>query len=295
MVDGEKKFEILDVADEHHFRTHIDILDGCFGQHGNLQSAGQEINEIYNVWMPKFLKHKNGKSKKANKHWTNEIDDSGDVIITTTDEENPKIKHYSLNHRTLVFGKTGYQKFYTFRGVYVEDQEKGTDRKVVFRRVAKKVRLIGETVKEIELLLEEPLDDFHTQEEKEIHAAQMDLASLEAAIKKRASTKSKKREVTTTQYVRDAYVAEGAKRRADGICQLCGNDAPFKDADGKPFLEVHHIIWLSEGGADSPENTVALCPNCHRKMHNLKNPDEVSFLLSIAKGRKDGTSNASGE
>lgn len=31
-------------------------------------------------------------------------------------------------------------------------------------------------------------------------------------------------------------------------------------------METHHVVWLSQG-ADSVDNTVALCPNCHRKMH----------------------------
>ncbi|WP_163591073.1 HNH endonuclease, partial [Klebsiella variicola] len=37
--------------------------------------------------------------------------------------------------------------------------------------------------------------------------------------------------------------------------------------DGTPFLEVHHIEWLSNGGEDSVENAIALCPNCHRQAH----------------------------
>jgi hypothetical protein len=28
-------------------------------------------------------------------------------------------------------------------------------------------------------------------------------------------------------------------------------------------LELHHIIWVREGGANLPENLIALCPNCH--------------------------------
>lgn len=60
--------------------------------------------------------------------------------------------------------------------------------------------------------------------------------------------------------------------------------APFIDAKGEPYLEVHHIIWLSHGGADTIENTVALCPNCHRKMHILQSADDVEKSLeSISK------------
>jgi 5-methylcytosine-specific restriction endonuclease McrA len=32
-------------------------------------------------------------------------------------------------------------------------------------------------------------------------------------------------------------------------------------------LEVHHVIWQSEGGGDSPENLLTLCAKCHEKVH----------------------------
>lgn len=50
------------------------------------------------------------------------------------------------------------------------------------------------------------------------------------------------------------------------------------DKDNNPYLESHHIIWLSKGGDDSIENTVALCPNCHRKMHEIANEEDVKLL-----------------
>jgi hypothetical protein len=28
-------------------------------------------------------------------------------------------------------------------------------------------------------------------------------------------------------------------------------------------LELHHIVWVREGGGNVPENLIALCPNCH--------------------------------
>jgi hypothetical protein len=57
--------------------------------------------------------------------------------------------------------------------------------------------------------------------------------------------------VTTTQRTRDPFVIEHTKRRAKGVCQLCGNAAPFNNKKGEPFLEVHHIEWLARGGDDS--------------------------------------------
>jgi 5-methylcytosine-specific restriction protein A len=85
----------------------------------------------------------------------------------------------------------------------------------------------------------------------------------------KARKTSSKRSVETTAYERNQHVVEYAKRRANGVCELCEQEAPFLNRNKSPYLEVHHIEWLSEGGEDSIENVAALCPNCHRKMHAL--------------------------
>ena len=92
-----------------------------------------------------------------------------------------------------------------------------------------------------------------------------------------------RRETTTLGFNRNANVIEKAKERASGICQLCGNQAPFQDKQGHPYLEVHHVIWLSRGGADKISNTVALCPNCHSKMHIVDDEHDIAILLEKAK------------
>lgn len=70
-----------------------------------------------------------------------------------------------------------------------------------------------------------------------------------------------------TTYSRSELLKRFARRAADGVCQGCGEDAPFVDGSGAPFLEVHHLFRRSDGGADDPDNVVALCPNCHRRAH----------------------------
>ena len=35
-------------------------------------------------------------------------------------------------------------------------------------------------------------------------------------------------------------------------------------------LEVHHIIFRSNGGSDEPDNLITLCRNCHRELHSGK-------------------------
>ncbi|HUN98983.1 MAG TPA: HNH endonuclease signature motif containing protein [Bradyrhizobium sp.] len=34
-----------------------------------------------------------------------------------------------------------------------------------------------------------------------------------------------------------------------------------------PYLEPHHLRRLSDGGPDHPAQVIALCPNCHRRVH----------------------------
>lgn len=87
------------------------------------------------------------------------------------------------------------------------------------------------------------------------------------------------RTVTTTQYERNAAIAEWVKRMAKGRCDLCRAQAPF-EADGAPYLECHHVVHLAKGGADTIQNTVALCPNCHRKMHALDLAPDRKRLVS---------------
>ncbi len=113
-----------------------------------------------------------------------------------------------------------------------------------------------------------------------------DINALKDSAEKHSSETPVTKEALNKQTYRNGSIADYAKAKADGICQLCGNPAPFNDANGKPYLESHHIIWLSQGGADSIENTVALCPNCHRKMHILNNQEDVKLLLDKAKATK---------
>lgn len=75
-------------------------------------------------------------------------------------------------------------------------------------------------------------------------------------------------QITTIDYRRNPDVIAEVLCAARGVCQQCNNPAPFKRADsGDPFLEVHHRVRLADGGYDTVENAIALCPNCHREAH----------------------------
>lgn len=103
---------------------------------------------------------------------------------------------------------------------------------------------------------------------KEKQVRQLSDQELDERIKSKTG-KATKRKVISDQYQGDSEIKEKSKRLAKGKCGLCQEDAPFSDKNNKPFLEGHHIIPLAKDGPDILENVVALCPNCHRKMHVL--------------------------
>ncbi|WP_228007834.1 HNH endonuclease [Kosakonia pseudosacchari] len=80
--------------------------------------------------------------------------------------------------------------------------------------------------------------------------------------------KPTKKVVITEIYSRSPDIVAIALLRAKGVCERCNKKAPFnRKSDNTPYLEVHHVQSLSNGGADSLANVLALCPNCHRELH----------------------------
>lgn len=105
-----------------------------------------------------------------------------------------------------------------------------------------------------------------------------------------AAVKNMNREPKTTEvmiYYRDPYLKQMVKRIAEGKCQYCGKSAPFVDKLGEPYLEAHHVKRLADGGNDTIDNVVAICPNCHRKIHVLEDEADTVILERAASQNKD--------
>jgi hypothetical protein len=83
------------------------------------------------------------------------------------------------------------------------------------------------------------------------------------------------------RFVREPQVIAYVLKRAGRKCEACLEVAPFLRDDGTPFLEVHHLQMLAEGGHDTPENAAGVCPNCHRRLHY--GSDRVSLTAEVSK------------
>ena len=82
-------------------------------------------------------------------------------------------------------------------------------------------------------------------------------------------------EKTITVYKRDPEVKASVLQSAKGYCELCEDKAFLKSKNNIPYLEVHHLRKLSDKGSDTVTNAVAICANCHRKLHYANNRDEL--------------------
>ena len=73
--------------------------------------------------------------------------------------------------------------------------------------------------------------------------------------------------------------------RADGLCEGCGSNAPFRGRDGAEFLETHHTTRVADDGPDHPAKVIGLCPNCHRRAHHAEDQKAFNDTLIRKLGR----------
>ncbi len=87
-----------------------------------------------------------------------------------------------------------------------------------------------------------------------------------------------RRDFSGQRFARDAQVRSNVRVRAKGKCDWCG-ERGFIMADGRIFIETHHVVSLGESGLDTESNVVALCPNHHREAHHGANRDKMRKAL----------------
>lgn len=85
---------------------------------------------------------------------------------------------------------------------------------------------------------------------------------------------------TVKQHDRIPTVSAIAKLRAGFKCEIQGcNYEPFIGLYYLPYVEVHHIKQLSDGGEDTLKNVACLCPKHHREIHFGENKERLKKIL----------------
>ncbi|PSH58755.1 HNH endonuclease [Phyllobacterium endophyticum] len=111
-------------------------------------------------------------------------------------------------------------------------------------------------------------------------AAAVELEELRKKAIAAAKESPGKTKTTTTVFERSRHVRDYVVARAKGTCEGCKGPAPFLRSNGVPYLEPHHIRRMTDGGPDDPRHVIALCPNCHRRVHS--GADGFDFNIKLA-------------
>lgn len=114
--------------------------------------------------------------------------------------------------------------------------------------------------------------------------ADMNLAELRRRAFAAANPAPGKAQSVSSVFERSRDVRDYVVARANGHCEGCNQPAPFLRANGIPYLEPHHIRRLSDGGPDDPRFVIALCPNCHRRVHS--GSDGTTYNSKLLQGMK---------
>lgn len=98
-------------------------------------------------------------------------------------------------------------------------------------------------------------------------------------------------EITVELRKRNPHLKKQAIARYGYRCQICGfSFEEFYGELGKGYVEIHHIIPLSEREAETTtriEDVVVVCANCHRILHrNGKRPIPIEYLQEAVKRKK---------
>ncbi len=79
-------------------------------------------------------------------------------------------------------------------------------------------------------------------------------------------------------------------KRLYKTCQITGGDFIFLKLNGEPYLEVHHLVPLGEGGSDDPTNLVVISAHIHRMLHHAASVEGID-LAKIVDDKLDFTIN----
>ncbi|MEG1303913.1 MAG: HNH endonuclease, partial [Lachnospiraceae bacterium] len=212
------------------------------------------------------------------KEWgPNQYNNNGELFT----EKSISNYHSSLNTiltKLNLVGKSGFSKIYDctdageFEELYFEIFENplfSSINRKSNRTDSSALKLYRRFVRYLDALDNAPISEQtvkETIEEENKEASKLSDAELQNRVQNKGNALPKERRIIATNFIRDQEVAEYAVRRANGKCDLCLDGAPFMKRDNTPYLEAHHVEWLSRGGEDNINNVVAVCPNCHRML-----------------------------
>lgn len=97
----------------------------------------------------------------------------------------------------------------------------------------------------------------------------------------------------SVSYDRDPQKAANAKAMANYTCEFDHMHKTFiNEASNNQYVEAHHLIPISKQdefdfGIDVEANIIALCPTCHRRIHNAIPNQKLDMIKELYQNRID--------
>lgn len=254
--------------------------------------SNAEIVEIFKVGMMGGMRRSHSKNALVlisfhdgieriyNDYWKDDIlyytghGQSGDQELGG---QNKTLAESDSNGITVYLFEMYYSQRYQYRGIVKLAAKPFTETECDVDGIERKVWKFP-----LKLVNTSEYMDIVTVDEQEAHLSKQVVENLGSALTLFASASKmvlSGSEVTVKakKTQTNPVIGEYARLRADGHCELCGQEAPFIYR-GRPYLELAHLIPLSENGKDSISNVAALCSNCHRKLDLLRNNADMEIL-----------------
>jgi|GEM_PF-878018 len=223
------------------------------------------MKSIYDDYWKDGVLHYTGQGKNGNQ---------------TMDNNNLSLKNAESDGRTIHLFEKFFDKEFIYQGevkissnIYTDIQKDDSGKK-------RQVFIFPLSLKDNsdpEALNKQLLDNIFETKVKKAKRLPLDKLRDKA---REAKKKVGQRKTISNYIYRDPNVSLFVKLRANGVCDLCDKPAPFILKNKEPYLESHHVLHLSKTGEEGIHNAVALCPNCHRKMHSLNMSNDRKKLFN---------------
>lgn len=116
--------------------------------------------------------------------------------------------------------------------------------------------------KELLLQIENFNNEIEQHEISYIMDTNLNKEELLKKITQQENDKSEKITINGKTYKRYNYLMEHIKKYRDYKCQFCSTT--ILKANGSYYIEACHIKAKADGGSDTLDNILILCPNCHK-------------------------------
>lgn len=179
---------------------------------------------------------------------------------------NKALRNHVEDGRHVLLFEQSRKGFCRYRGEFsyvghhyaIRTDREGNDRKAIIFELA------AEPLEVVQAL---PLEEENVSVSNLKISTKLSLDELRQVAESGSSATVKSISVKSRIYLRSQAVKRYALTRANGVCECCKQPAPFLTKRKEPYLEVHHLNRVSDGGPDMPGAVAAICPTCHKNIH----------------------------